>query len=148
MFRGSSSHTLDDKGRIIIPTRFRNIIQTGGGNTLMLTQRDGCLYGYTMNEWSTLEQEIKSMANISDAFRRFLRIFVGSAQECTLDKQGRVLIPQSLREYGELEKDVVLVGVLNHFEIWSQDKWARENELLKKDMQQVEVRDEIAKLGL
>ncbi len=148
MFRGSSSHTLDDKGRIIIPTRFRNIIQTGGGNALMLTQRDHCLYGYTMNEWSKLEEDIKSMANMSDSFRRFLRIFVGSAQECTLDKQGRVLIPQSLREYGGLEKEIVLVGVLNHFEIWSQDNWTMENELLEKDMQQVEVRNEIAKLGL
>lgn len=148
MFRGSSSHTLDDKGRIIIPTRFRNIIQTGGGSTIMLTQRDRCLYGYTMNEWSRLEQQIQSMANMSDSFRRFLRIFVGSAQECSLDKQGRVLIPPQLRQYGNLEKDVVLVGVLTHFEIWSHDNWEEENSLLEKDLQQVEVRDEIAKLGL
>lgn len=148
MFRGSSSHTLDDKGRIIIPARFRSIIQSDGGDMVMLTRRDDFLYGYSMNGWSKFEEQVRSMANMSDAFQRFLRIVVGSAQECPLDKQGRVLIPQSLRDSAQLEKEVELVGVLNHFEIWSKANWTKENELLKKDMQQVEVRNEIAKLGL
>lgn len=148
MFRGRSSHTLDDKGRIIIPSRFRSIIQSGGGDMVMLTQKDNFLYGCSMQGWSRIENEIQSKADMSDSFQRFLRLFVGNAHECPLDKQGRVLIPQVLREAAGLQKEVELVGFLTHFEIWSKDNWAKEHELLKKDLQKVEVRNEIAKLGL
>ena len=148
MFRGSFSHTLDDKGRVIIPARFRNIIQTEGGDAVILTEKDNCLYGYTLNEWSAFEKRIKSMADMSDTFRRYLRRLVGSVQECTFDKQGRIVIPPEMRSYAGLEKEVELVGVLDHFEIWSPENRTIENEKLEKELQQVEVRNEIAKLGL
>jgi MraZ protein len=148
MLRGRSSHTLDDKGRIIIPARFRSIIQSEGGDMVVLTQRENYIYGYSMQEWNKFETEVRSMANMSDSFQRFLRFVVGSAQECPIDKQGRVLIPQTLRDEAGLEREVELVGVLTHFEIWSKDNWAEEKDLLKKDLQKVEVRNEIAKLGL
>lgn len=148
MFRGSSSHTLDDKGRLIIPARFRSIIQSEGGDAVMLTQKDKAVFGFSLQEWSRVEERIRSMANTSDAFRRFRRIFVGSAQECPCDKQGRVLIPPALREYAQLGKEIVLVGVQDHFEIWSQENWVKENKAMEMDMQEAEVRNEIAKLGL
>lgn len=148
MFRGSSSHTLDVKGRLIIPARFRDVIRAGGGDAVMITRMDGSLFAYTLSEWSKIEERILSLAEKSDSMRRFRRVFVGGAHECPVDKQRRVLIPPALREYAGLEKEVVLVGVLEHFEIWSQQNWDKENEAMEMDMQQVEVRNEIAKLGL
>jgi MraZ protein len=148
MFRGSSNHTIDVKGRIIIPTRFRDAIQAGGSYAMMITRMDKCLFGYTLNEWSKIEERILSLAEKSEALRRFRRVFVGGAFECACDKQGRVLIPPSLRQYAALEREIVLVGVLDHFEIWSKDNWETENQLLEDDMMKEEVRNEISKLGL
>ncbi len=148
MFRGSSSHTLDAKGRLIVPARFRDTIRAGGGDVIMITRMDGSLFAYSLSEWGKIEERILSLAEKSDSMRRFRRVFVGGAHECPVDKQGRVLIPPALRAYAGLEKEVVLVGVLEHFEIWSQQNWDKENEAMEMDMQQVEVRNEIAKLGL
>ena len=88
------------------------------------------------------------MAEKSENMRRFRRVFIGGAFECTCDKQDRILIPPSLREYAEFEKEIVLVGVIDHFEIWSRDNWDRENSNLEEDMKKEEVRNEIAKLGI
>ncbi len=148
MFRGSSTHTLDDKGRIIIPTRFRDVIRANGGETVMITRMDRCLYAYALEEWNKIENRILALAEKSDAMRRFRRVFVGGAFDCNCDKQARVLIPPSLREYAQLEKEIVLVGVLDHFEIWAGEQWEAENQLMEKDMQREEVRSEISRLGL
>ena len=148
MFRGSSFHTIDDKGRFIIPARFRDIIRVGGGDGVMLTRMDGSIFAYTYDGWGKIEAKILSMAEKSDAIRRFRRVFVGGAFDCACDKQGRVLIPPSLRQYANLEREVVLVGVLDHFEIWSRESWESENLHMAEDMQKEEVRNEIAKLGL
>ncbi len=148
MFRGSSEHTLDSKGRIIIPTRFRHVIQESGGDAVMITRMDKSLFGYALDQWGRIEEKILALAEKSDAMRRFRRVFVGGAFECTCDKQGRVLIPPTLRDYAQLEKDIVLVGVLDHFEIWSRDNWEKENQLMESDMLKEEVRGEISKLGL
>ena len=80
--------------------------------------------------------------------RRFRRVFIGGSFECLCDKQDRVLIPQNLREYAGLDREIVLVGVLDHFEIWSRETWDQENMHLEKDMKKEDVRNEIAKLGL
>jgi len=148
MFRGSSVHTLDDKGRFIIPSRFRDMIRAGGGDAVMITRLDGSLFAYALNEWARRESRMKDLAQKSDPVRRFLRVFAGNAHECPCDKQGRVLIPPTLRAYAKLEKEIVLVGVLDHFEIWSQENWEKENEAMELDMQEAEVRNEIAKIGL
>jgi len=113
----------------------------------MITRMDKSLYAYTMEEWNLLEKRIEQ-AEKSDTMRRLRRVFIGMAHECPFDKQGRVLIPPALREYAALDKEIVLVGVLDHFEIWSKDNWIKENEAMEMDMQNVEVRNEIAKLGL
>ncbi|MFZ1986438.1 MAG: division/cell wall cluster transcriptional repressor MraZ [Desulfatitalea sp.] len=148
MFRGSSPHTLDEKGRLVIPSRFREVIRAGGGDVAMLTQWDKSVYGYTLSEWSKVEERILSMSDKSDTVRRFRRFFVGSAQECPFDRQGRVLIPPALRKYASLDKEIVLVGDLNHFEIWSKDNWELANKAIEDDMQKLEVRNEIAQLGI
>ena len=148
MFRGSSFHTIDSKGRIIIPARFRDVIKADGSYGVMLSRMDGALIAYTYDEWRKIESRILSLAEKSESMRRFRRVFIGGSFECPCDKQDRILIPQNLREYAVFEKDIVLVGVLDHFEIWSRDSWNRENMDLEKDMKKEDVRNEIAKLGL
>jgi MraZ protein len=148
MFRGSSFHTIDSKGRIIIPARFRDVIKADGSYGVMLSRMDGALIAYTYDEWKKIENRILSLAEKSESMRRFRRVFIGGSFECPCDKQDRILIPQNLREYTGFEKDIVLVGVLDHFEIWSRDSWNRENMDLEKDMKKEDVRNEIAKLGL
>ncbi len=152
MFRGSSYHTIDDKGRINIPSRFRELIRNNGGNGLVLSgpglDEQG-LVAYPYKNWEMVEDKILRMAEKSPSMRRFRRIFIGESAECSLDKQGRILIPQSLRDYAGLEKDIVLVGVLDHFEIWSLENWNEEKRKLhEEDMQDEEVSNEIARLGL
>ena len=114
----------------------------------MITSMDKCLFAYALDEWGKIEEKILSLAEKSAEMRRFRRVFVGGAFECTCDKQGRVLIPPTLRDYAQLGKDLVLVGVLDHFEIWSKDNWEKENELMESDMLKEEVRGEISRLGL
>jgi len=148
MFRGSSFHTIDEKGRIIIPARFRDVLKAGGGDGVMVSRLDKSLFAYTFEEWSKIENKILSLAEKSGNIRRFRRVFIGGAFECICDKQGRILIPPSLRKYSELEKDLVLVGVLDHFEIWSRKNWENENLTIEEDLENEEVRNEISKLGL
>jgi MraZ protein len=148
MFRGSSFHTIDEKGRIIIPARFRDVLKAGGGDGVMVSRLDKSLFAYTFEEWSKIENKILSLAEKSGNMRRFRRVFIGGAFECICDKQGRILIPPSLRQYSELEKEIVLVGVLDHFEIWSRKNWENENLTIEEDLENEEVRNEISKLGL
>ena len=148
MFRGSSFHTIDAKGRMIIPARFRDVIKAGGGDGVMLSRMDLSLFAYTFEEWKKIEDKILSLAEKSDAMRRFRRVFVGGAFECNCDKQGRILVPPTLRHYAGVKKEIVLVGVLDHFEIWSRENWEAENLRMEEDMMGEGVRNEIAKLGL
>ena len=148
MFRGSSAHNLDSKGRLIIPARFRDVLNQSDVNGLMISRMDGALCGYTFEEWRKIEERILNLARKSENMRRFRRIFIGSTHECMLDKQARILIPPPLREYAGLNKGVVLVGVLDHFEIWAKENWAKEDENLHEDLQNEELRNEIAELGL
>jgi len=148
MFRGSSFHTIDTKGRIIIPARFRDVIKAQGSNGVMVSRMDGALVAYAYDEWRKIETRILSLAEKSDNIRRFRRVFIGGAFECSCDKQDRILIPQNLRHYAEFDKEIVLVGVLDHFEIWSRKNWDRENMDLEKDMKKEGTRNEISKLGI
>ena len=109
---------------------------------------DSCLVGFTFSEWRKIESKILAMAEKNDNMRRFRRVFIGGAFECNCDKQDRILIPPSLRQYAQLEKEIVLVGVLDHFEIWSRDSYEKERMILEKDMKKEEGRNEIARLGI
>ena len=148
MFRGSSYHTVDEKGRFAIPARFRDVLRATGYDGIMVSRLDGCLMAYTMEEGGKIESRILNLAERSDSMRRFRRVFIGEAANCPCDKQGRVLVPPTLRQYAALERDIVVVGVLDHFEIWARKKWDQESIELEDDMKQEEVRNQIAKLGL
>ncbi len=148
MFRGTSYHTIDPKGRFIIPARFRDVIKATGGDGIMITRMDDCLFAYTQDQWGKLEQKILDLPQKDEAMRRFQRVFIGGAHDCRYDAQGRVLIPPSLKQYSGLEKDIVLVGVLNRFEIWSRENYDRESGRFDKDMHDDLVRSEIADLSL
>ena len=147
MFRGSSFHTIDQKGRIIVPARFRDIIKANGDG-VMVSRMDQCLVAYTFEEWREIEIKILSLAEKSESMRRFRRVLIGGAFSCARDKQERILIPPTLRDYAAFDREIVLVGVLDHFEIWSRENWDKENSHMEADMKKEDVRNEIAKLGL
>lgn len=120
MFMGEYSHTIDAKGRLIIPSRFRELL----GEEFVLTKGlDGCLSIYPMDEWSAFEKKLRELPLTNKNARTFSRFFVSGAALCELDKQGRILVPQTLREFAGLEKDVVLAGNLERIEVWSKEKW-------------------------
>ena len=148
MFRECYFHTIDTKGRIIIPTRFRDVIKADGADSVMVSRRDNCVVAYTMEKWRKLETKMSSLPKSSAFMRRFRRIFIGSAAKCTCDKQDRILIPSPLRKYAGLDKDIVLVGALDCFEIWSRENWDQEALSLDEEMQNEEVRREIDELGI
>ena len=148
MFRGSSHHNLDAKGRIIIPARFRDHIKSDGRNGVMISTMDSCLFAYPFAEWHKIENKILSLAETSEYMRQFRRVFVGGAHECLCDKQDRILVHPTLREQAGLEKEITLVGVLSYFEIWSREKLEQQKMVLQENMQKEELRNEIAKLGI
>ena len=147
MFRGSSPHTCDPKGRLIIPSRFRDVIRTSGTDDLIITTgAKHSLYAYTLDSWKIMEERIlASRSSNNSAIKRF---FLGNAQACTCDKQGRILIPKTLRDYAEIDKDIILVGLVDYFEIWSQDRWNAENEQTIEALNSGEFNNELADLGL
>jgi MraZ protein len=148
MFRGSSFHTIDTKGRVIVPKRFREAMGNTSGGSLMVSRMDKGLVAFPLKEWEKIESRILDLAEKSESMRRFRRVFIGGAFECNCDKQDRILIPPTLREYAALDKEIVLVGVLDHFEIWSRKNWEKENTDMEKDIKKEDVRNEIARLGI
>lgn len=114
----------------------------------MVTRLDKALFVYTFDQWSKIESKVLSMAETSEYMRRFRRVFIGGASDCNCDKQGRILIPPVLRQYAELDKEIVLVGQIVHFEIWSKENYELEVVQMEKDMKKEAVSNEIAKLGL
>ena len=121
MFMGEYNHVIDAKGRLIIPARFRELL---GEEFIMTRGLDGCLSVYPMDEWETFEKKLRALPLTNKNARIFTRFFVAGATNCELDRQGRVLVPQPLREFAGLEKEVVLTGNLNRIEIWSKENWS------------------------
>ena len=148
ILRGYSYHTIDPKGRIIVPARFRDSVTASGTNALMISRMDRCVVAYTLPEWQKIENRILALVEKSETMRRFRRVFIGGSFECPCDRQSRILIPPSLRRYAAIDKEIVMVGVLDHFEIWSRENWDQENLTMDADMQKEDVRNEIARLGL
>lgn len=120
MFMGEFQHSLDDKGRLIIPAKFRDAL---GPSFVVTRGLDHCLFLYPQAEWRNLEAKLKSLPLTNANARAFVRFFFSGASECELDKQGRILVPPNLREYAQLERDVVVIGVSNRVEIWSKSGW-------------------------
>ncbi|KKI93745.1 division/cell wall cluster transcriptional repressor MraZ [Bacillus sp. SA1-12] len=120
MFMGEYHHTIDLKGRMIVPSKFRE----GLGETFVLTRGlDQCLFGYPMSEWKQIEEKLKALPLTKKDARAFTRFFFSGATECELDKQGRVNIATPLLQYAKLEKECVVIGVSNRIELWSKSIW-------------------------
>ncbi|WP_066634749.1 division/cell wall cluster transcriptional repressor MraZ [Desulfolucanica intricata] len=134
MFMGEHQHTIDSKGRMIIPARFRE----GLGERFVMTKGlDSCLFVYPMEEWTELEQKMRSLPFTRKDARAFVRFFFSGACECELDKQGRILIPNNLREYAKLEKEVVVIGVSSRVEIWSKAEWESYNKNASDSVEEI-----------
>lgn len=125
MFMGEYQHTIDAKGRMIVPAKFREDL----GEQFVLTRGlDQCLFGYPMNEWKLIEEKLKALPLTKKDARAFTRFFFSGATECELDKQGRVNIASSLLNYAKLEKECVVIGVSNRIELWSKVIWEQYTE--------------------
>ncbi len=120
MFRGEHKHTIDAKGRLTVPSDFRELL----GEKFVLTKGfEGCLSIYPMTEWEAFEKKLSALPLTNKSARTLTRFFVAGATECELDKQGRILVPPTLREFAGLEKNVMLAGQLGRIDIWNEEKW-------------------------
>ena len=143
MFMGEYNHTIDAKGRLIIPSKFRESLGEGFVITKGL---DGCLFAYDNQEWNAFEEKLRALPLSRKDNRQFARFFLAGAAEVEVDKQGRILIPSNLREFAGILKDVVLVGVASRVEIWSKEKW---DSLQEEDDEAVEdIAERMSELGL
>ncbi len=132
MFMGEYSHTIDAKGRLIIPSKFREAL----GDEFVVTKgMDGCLFVFDEPEWQAFEEKLRSLPMIDKEARQFTRFFLAGAASLEVDKQGRILLPGVLREFAGITKDAVLVGVGSRVEIWSKDRW--EGTVTYQDMEEI-----------
>lgn len=120
MFMGEYQHSADEKGRVIMPAKFREEL---GERFIVTKGLDNCLFVYPLQEWAILEQKLKQLPFTRADARAFVRFFFSGATEAVLDKQGRVLLPNNLREYAKIDKDVVVIGISTRVEIWSKENW-------------------------
>ena len=141
MLIGEYEHSLDAKGRLIMPAKLR----TDMGEKFIITKGlDGCLFVFSQNEWSNFESKLKELPLTNKNARDFVRFFLSGATECEIDKQGRFLISSNLREFAELIKDVVIVGMDSRLEIWSKEKWQKCDEDISAD----EIAEKMEMLGI
>lgn len=137
---GTYDHSIDTKGRVIVPAKFREAL---GDSFVVTLGLDGCLFVYPMEEWEDFVKQLKELPGSKEA-RKLQRYFMAGAAPCDVDKQGRVLIPSQLREKAGLEKDIVFVGVMSKIEIWSKERWDENDDFENVD----EIAEHMSELGL
>lgn len=138
MFYGEHEHTIDRKGRLIIPSRFREVMKEHYTERFVITRGlDRCLFLFPEDEWRTQEAKFRALSFTKQEARRFNRFYFSGASELTCDRQGRVLIPPYLKEYAGIKRDVMLVGVSNRIEIWDQEEWKKFYEQFKENYEQI-----------
>lgn len=146
MFRGRFEYTIDEKGRTSLPAKFREVLSANYDERLMITSFDQCLWAYPLPEWQVIEEKIAALPQFRSQVKALQRVFVSGATECPLDKQGRIIIPPTLREYGGLKKEIMFVGMTKRIEIWSKERW---EEVFADSQKQIEsATDDLADLGL
>ena len=141
MFMGEYNHTIDGKGRLIVPAKFR---ETLGDEFVVTKGLDGCLFVYDKGSWEEFEAKLQSLPLMNKEARKFVRFFQSGANEVEVDKQGRILLPVPLREYADLKKDAVLIGMAGRVEIWSKERFEQESTYDDMD----DVAEQLEKLGL
>ncbi len=143
MLIGEYEHSLDVKGRLIMPAKLREDM----GEKFIITKGlDGCLFGFSQNEWTNFEEKLKTLPLTNKNARDFVRFFLSGAIECEIDKQGRFLISSNLREYANMEKDIVIIGVGTRLEIWNREKWKTYNS--DKNISADEIAENMTMLGI
>lgn len=143
LFYGEYQHTIDPKGRVIVPSKFRD----GLGEKFIVTKGlDNCLFAYSSAEWSDLEAKLRTLPFTDKDVRAFVRFFFAGATECEVDKQGRILLPQNLREYAGLDKEIYVIGVSTRVEIWDKEKW--ENYSGDDNVSADKIAEKMAMLGI
>ncbi len=143
MFIGEYNHSVDTKGRMNVPAKFREDL---GERFYMTKGLDDCLFMFPEAEWRVFEEKLKSLPLTNRNARAFVRLFFAGATECTLDKQGRVNIPQPLREHGKIEKDVIVIGVGTRVELWSETNWTTYND--PDNISYDDIAEQMAELGI
>ena len=139
MLLGEYSHNLDTKGRVSIPAKFRDDL---GSSFIVTKGLDNCLFIYSKQEWTTFESKLKTLPLTNPNARNFIRF----ATECEIDKQGRINIPQNLREYAGITKEVYVIGVATRVEIWDKEKW--DNYTSPENMDLDEIAGQMSNLGI
>lgn len=143
MFIGEYNHSVDSKGRVSIPAKFREDL----GERFILTKGlDNCLFIYSVDEWTILENKLKQLPLTNKDARAFVRFFFSGASECELDSQGRIRIPTNLRDHATLDKDAVIIGVGTRIEIWSNNAWEEYNN--DDNLSYDEIASKMAELGI
>ena len=127
---GEYRHSIDEKGRLIVPSKLRDLL---GKEFIATKGLDKCLYLYPMEEWKHVEEQLRAKIMTDPASRRVVRFFLAGAVPCELDKQGRVLIPSQLREFAGIDRDVVLAGMLTRLEVWDEKNWDEANTVSDMD---------------
>lgn len=143
MLIGEYEHSLDTKGRLIMPSKIREDI---GEKFIVTKGLDGCLFGFSQKEWTNFEEKLKTLPLTNKNARDFVRFFLSGATECDIDKQGRFLIASNLREYAQMEKEVVIIGVGTRIEIWNKQKWKEYNS--EKNISADEIAENMTMLGI
>ncbi len=146
MFIGTIEHTMDSKGRVSIPAKFRETLEKKFDDRLIITRGEESLDAYPVKIWQEFTDKVMALPQMRKDIMAFLRFYMGGAEECSIDKQGRILIPPALREYAGLNKDVVFVGISRRFEIWDKKKWEAS---YKKIVETIQLyKDSLATLGI
>lgn len=146
MFRGRFHHQIDAKGRLSVPSRFRETLAANYDEKLIVTNFDECLWAYPLPEWQELERKVSALPQFMDEVKALQRVFISAAVECPIDKQGRILVPPSLRDYAGLARDVVVVGMTRRFELWARERW---DDIFRNAQQKLEgMGAKLADLGL
>lgn len=143
MFTGEYFHTFDSKGRVIIPAKFRDEL---GENFFLGKGFDNCLVIYPSLEWESFLDELKKLSVLSNEQRKFTRKLLSGFIECSMDKQGRILLPPNLREYSRLKDEAVVIGVLNRIEIWNREDWNKYSDDENLDFE--DMAEKMTELGL
>ncbi len=130
MFLGEFSHTIDDKGRLTIPAKFRDELE---GGIVVTRGTDGCLWAFPRSEWENFADKMSQIPATNPAVRNFARFMFSSASDSIPDRQGRVIIPQNLREYANIQSEATVIGVMNRVEIWNPTRWTEVFSIVEED---------------
>ncbi|HBE77615.1 MAG TPA: cell division/cell wall cluster transcriptional repressor MraZ [Firmicutes bacterium] len=142
MLLGEYQHSLDEKGRLIIPAKFREDL---GENFVITRGLDNCLFAYPLSQWKTIEEKVKELPTSQAETRAFVRMFFSGAVEAELDKQGRIVIPQQLREHARIDRDAFVIGVSTKVEIWAKEVWSNYSDRAEQSYEEIAA---ITKIGI